>query len=455
MKSIRSLKHYIEGQISKGSARSVKAKKNIVGIVLMKGLSFGIQFLLVPLTLNYLSPTEYGIWLTLSSIVAWFALFDLGLGNGLRNRFAENTATKNFEKARIFLSTTYAWLLFIIVILTVLFGISSVFVSWTTVLNAPHRMDRELLQLALVVFCFFCIQFVFKTISTVVTADQKPAIAELFTMVAQLLSLMSVFILTRVTSGSLLYLGIAMSATPAIVFVVGSGFFYTEKYKHLAPSLKYVDFSYTKSLYSIGLKFLIIQIAYMAIFQTNNIIIAHVCSPKDVTIFNIAYKYMSISYIAFTIFIAPLWSAFTEAFAVKDYAWMKGIFKKLNIFALMPILLSLFLVIVSGFAYQLWIGDTVVIPKATSAMMAVYMILSVWVYLYTSILNGVGKVYIQLLTYILSMVLHIPLAIFLGKAYGTNGVIFSASVFMCLITFISFIQVKKVIYQTNTGWWDK
>lgn len=73
---------------TKGHERSIKAKKNILASFIIKGLSIAISLVLVPLTINYINPTQYGIWLTLSSIVAWFSFFDIGLTQGLRNKFA-------------------------------------------------------------------------------------------------------------------------------------------------------------------------------------------------------------------------------------------------------------------------------------------------------------------------------------------------------------------------------
>ena len=48
--------------------------------------------MLVPLTIHYINPTRYGIWLTVSSIIGWVSFFDIGFGNGLRNKFAEALA---------------------------------------------------------------------------------------------------------------------------------------------------------------------------------------------------------------------------------------------------------------------------------------------------------------------------------------------------------------------------
>ena len=69
--------------------RTRLVQKNIILSFLIKGLSIAIGLVFVPLTINYIDAERYGIWLTLSSIIIWFNFFDLGLGNGLRNKLVE------------------------------------------------------------------------------------------------------------------------------------------------------------------------------------------------------------------------------------------------------------------------------------------------------------------------------------------------------------------------------
>ncbi len=57
--------------------RTFNVGKNILFSFILKGISIIISFLLVPLTIDYLNPSEYGIWLTLSSILGWINLFDI------------------------------------------------------------------------------------------------------------------------------------------------------------------------------------------------------------------------------------------------------------------------------------------------------------------------------------------------------------------------------------------
>lgn len=126
--------------INKGQERSVKAKKNIIASFLIKGLGIAISLVLVPLTISYIDPARYGIWLTLSSMVVWFSFFDIGFGNGLRNKFAEALAKGEHDLARVYVSTTYAILSIIIGVVLVIFFCVNPFLNWATMLNTPKAM---------------------------------------------------------------------------------------------------------------------------------------------------------------------------------------------------------------------------------------------------------------------------------------------------------------------------
>src|SRR5674476_825157 len=135
---------YFTNSLSRGHERSVKAKKNILLSIVIKGLSILISLVLVPLTIHYVNPTKYGIWLTLSSIITWFSFFDIGFGHGLRNKFAEALAKGEEELARIYVSTTYAILCIIIGIVLILFLCINPFINWAKILNTTQEMAGEL-----------------------------------------------------------------------------------------------------------------------------------------------------------------------------------------------------------------------------------------------------------------------------------------------------------------------
>ena len=127
------LLQFIRNFFTQGNERSINAKKNILIIAVLKGFSIAISLFLVPVTIHYVNPTRYGIWLTLSSIVGWFSFFDIGLGNGLRNKFAEAVASGKPELARTYVSTTYAILTIIIAIVLLLFFCINPFLNWAKI----------------------------------------------------------------------------------------------------------------------------------------------------------------------------------------------------------------------------------------------------------------------------------------------------------------------------------
>ena len=86
--------------IRKKDDRSTIALLNVIMSFIIKGISILVSLVLVPLTLHFLDTYEYGLWLTISSILLWIDYFDIGLGNGLRNKLSEALVAKDMELAK-------------------------------------------------------------------------------------------------------------------------------------------------------------------------------------------------------------------------------------------------------------------------------------------------------------------------------------------------------------------
>ena len=444
-----------ESFFTKGHERTLKAKKNILASFIIKGLSIVISLVLVPLTINYINPSRYGIWLTLSSIITWFSFFDIGFGNGLRNKFAEAMAKGEEELARIYVSTTYAILCIIIGIVLILFLCINPFINWAKILNTTQEMADELSILAVIVFIFFCLRFIFQLITTVLTANQEPAKASFFNFLGSLLSLIIIFILTKTTSGNLIYLGTTLSFTPVLVLIASSLWFYSHDYKRFAPSLKYVKFSYARNLMSLGIKFFIIQIAALVLFNTNNIIITQVFGPKEVTTFDVAFKLFSVVTMIFNIIATPLWSAFTDAFAKNDFGWIETTLLKMKKIWVLLIICTISILLSSPWIFKWWLGNSVDVPLTLSIAMSSYVIVYMWQTIHVFFLNGIGKIRLQLYLVIFSGLINIPLAILLGKKFGLVGITLTSTLLFIIMGIIFSIQTQKILNNTATNIWNK
>ncbi len=435
--------------------RSLKAYKNIAGLFTLKGLNIAIGFVLVPLTLSYLDPTRYGIWITLSAIFNWFSLFDVGMGHGMRNRLAEAIAKNDITRARIYVSTTYGALVIIFAAVFLLFFIINFFLDWTLILNTPKDYKEELGLLAGFVFFFFCMRFVTDLIGTIALAKQEPAFSQLINVGGRALSLLGIFLLTLTTEGRLLYLGITLTAIPVITSMLLSFFIFRSRYKNIRPSIQLVRFSELRNIMSLGIKFFVIQIAAIVFYQTNNIIIAQLFGPEEVTPYSIAFQYFSIATFAFTTILTPYWSAFTDAYVTGETDWIRKVMRNLRQIWLAMVAMVIIMFFASDFLVNLWVGDQVTVQKDLYLVMAIYVLITAFLAIYSQFQNGVGKVMIQFYLAIGLALLHIPLAIFFSKHYGIAGIMFSIIIFGIVQILIYHRQYVKIINHTDTGIWAK
>jgi O-antigen/teichoic acid export membrane protein len=437
--------------------RTIRARKNIAASFLIKGASIAIGLILFPMTISYLNPTKYGIWITLSSLVAWFSFFDIGLGNGLRNKLAEALAVNDKKLAKVLISTAYAILIIIVFILLVVFFSVNPFLNWNSILNAntEDTAPSELTFLAIIIFSFFSMNFVLRLIRTILEAHQRPAFSSFFDLLGKVISLVSVFVLVRTTDGSLLLLAFAISLSPFIVLTFASVYFFNSKYKMYRPSINHVDFSKARTLFSLGVKFFIIQIAVILLYQTNNIIITQIIGPSEVTTYNVAFKYCSVITMGLTIIVTPYWSAITDAWTNEEFDWIRNAINKLILIFVFVVFVAIVMLLMSETVYKYWIGDSVQVPFFTTLFVTVWIIANAWNNIFAIFLNGVGKVKLQLLLGIGCAIVNVPLAIFLGKYYGMSGILVSNIILSVIQVFIYPIQYRKLINHRAVGIWNK
>lgn len=442
--------------INRGQERSVNAKKNILASFFIRGFSIAISLVLVPLTINYINPSRYGIWLTLSSVVGWFSFFDIGLTQGLRNKFAEAKVKGDDYLAQVYVSTTYAILSITFFSIWFIFLIINRFLNWSHILNVTDSMQSEVTTLAVIVFTYFCLQFVLRIITTIITADQQPAKSSLIDLAGQIVSLLFVFVLVKTSEGSLILLGIALCVSPLLILVGANFLLFKGIYRKFRPVFSHVKFSYAKDLFNLGFVFFIIQVAGIIQYQTANIIIARNFNTTEVTSYNIVFKYFGILNMLFAIFLTPFWSASTEAFMKKDIQWIKNGIKKYNQLNILLLVIGIIMLIFSDLIYRLWLGEGKV-DIAFSLSLWGFLYFNVMMYggKYVNFLNGINALRIQFLASILSPFLYVFAAIVLIK-YFKMGVysLFVASVIANFNAFLlAPIQYYKIIIKEKRGIW--
>lgn len=445
----------ISSYFKQGHERSLKAKINILGMFVLKGLSILFSLLIVPMTIDYISPYQYGIWIALSSIISWLSFFDIGFGNGLKNKFVEAISNNDKKLAKTYVSTTYAILGIIIISVWLISTALSRFVNWSSFLNAPISMANEIGNVILVVLTTFAFQFILSLVNTILTALQKPAYPALCNTLSQFIILICVFCLSKTTNGSLIKLSFIIGGANIFVLIIFSLWFYTRELKEYVPSFKYINFRYAKNLMNLGLKFFLLQIIALVYYETNNIIITKVLNPTSVTVYNVAFKYMSVISMLFMIVVTPFWSAFTEANILKDYDWMKRMTNKLRFISYLVFVIAIILVLVSPYIYQIWLDNKLIIPFELTLLMGFWQIFNVWNSLHSTLIYGVGKIKLQLISSFVIGIINLPVTIFFCHAWQLNGIVFSQILMSLSISWVGTVQLNKLLNKSAYGIWNK
>ena len=443
-------------KVFSGDARTIKANKNIVASASIKVADTLVYLLLVPLTLGYLNAYEYGIWLTLNSILAWINSFDIGLGNGLRNKLATAIAEGDKEKARAYVSTTFFILIMLIaVIYAVLFFVVQS-LDWYSLLNVSPELVGNLVDVVQISLLFFCINFVLKFTGNVYQGLQLPAFNYLISFSGHLLSLIVIFIFTKfVVPGTLYWVAAIYSIAPPVVYLIAYPVTFKILYPYLAPSFKYFKKEYLKDLLSLSVVFFVLQIASVILFAMSNLVISNLFGPDQVTPYNIAYRYFSLVPMLFNMLITPMWSATTDAYAHDDMEWVRKSNQKfVKLLSLFGVLL-IFMALVSKIVYHIWVGDEVVIPFILSAIMAVYIMILIWSTSFSFFLNGLGRLKLQLVCTLFAAICFYPVCHYLGSKFGVVGILIGMSVVIIPGAIVNTIQFYKVINHRAKGLWDK
>ena len=365
--------------------------------------------MLVPMTIHYVDEQTYGIWLTLSSIVSWLSFFDIGINNGLRNKLGESIANNDVERSGKLVSTTYVFLILIFIPLMLLLLVINGFIPWTSILKLDRSLalDNNINSVASIIIIYFCLRFVLSTINIILLADLKTALSSSITFFEQFLVLIILYLFTQFSHGNLLILSLILCLAPLLVLIAFSFFLFRNKYHYLIPNIRHVDFSLGRNILSVGSKFFIIQIAGIVLFQSANFIIIRNFGAYDVTNYNIAYKYFSIPLMCMTIFVSPLWSTVTNAYANKDIDWIiRTVNKYLKVAAALS-LIGVLMLLCSSYIYIYWIGSNIEIPYSLSIALFIFNIVSVFGSIFCSVLNGLTRLKYQYIASLLAPFLFI------------------------------------------------
>lgn len=428
---------------------------NILFSGFLKIVGLLTSLVIVPITINYLNNEVYGIWMTITSILYWITTFDIGLGNGMRNYLAEALATNDTKLGKKYISTTMLLLSLIALSMAIVLLYPLITINFNSFFNTNAIAGNELRMAVVIAVGFTLMNFVLKNIGMIFVAMQKYAINDLLSISGNVIALILIYILTKVTTGNLVLVVLAYTMTSCVAFLLAAIPLFW-KHPELKPSLRFFYKSLGKKIVGKGFGFFVIQISScLVIFGAANFFITQSCGPAAVTTYNIAYKFFNLLVIAYTIILAPMWNAYTDAYVKGDMQWIKATFNKALKFWVLSICGGLGMLLICNLFYKLWIGNMVNVPLSVSASTLIYVCFFNLNNCATYLINGLNKIFVQIIISLAVTTLYIITVLAFGRKLGVEGIVLSMAASYAVMSVVHLYQCRKLINGKADGIWNK
>ncbi len=408
-----------------GQRRYSRLLRGVLSSVAGRGIGTLISIISVPLTVHYLGAERYGLWVSISTMLAWLGLADLGLGNGLMNSLSAAYASGRRDLARSYVSTAF----FGLVTLMLLIGTALFFawphLDWAAIFNVHSPQAKVEIGPAIAAsFIVTLLNFPFSLVTQkIYLAHQEGLLANVWGIVGGFASLGAIILVTR-TQGGLVALVLAFSGSQVLVGLASTLWLLRFHKPWLMPGIRSLSIHATRKLANIGGMFFVVQIAVLLIFQTDNLIIAHFAGPDQVTPYSIAYKLFGYTSLLQVLIVPNLWPAYTEAINRGDGAWVKRTFGLNSIsMTALTILLAVPLIFVGTPIIRVWAGPAAVPPFGLMFWMAGWSVINTLMNTIACLQNAAGYVKHQMFYAMATAVVNISLSIYLVGQWGITGVI--------------------------------
>lgn len=390
-----------------------------------RGIGIAVSLISVPITLNYLGIERYGLWMTISSVLALLAFADLGLGNGLLNAVSKADGEDDIQAAQTSVSSAFFMFLAIGFVLAIGFLIVYPLVPWPRVFNVETPVAAKESGPAIAVFVFsFCINLPLGIAQRVHMGYQEGYKNYLWQVAGNLLALGGVLLAVFLKAG-LPWLVLAMSGGPALGAFFNWLFLFGVSKRWLFPKWRRVRWDVAHKLVNTGVWFFILQVLTVVGTASDNMVIAQVLGVSAVTVYAVTQKLFSMTQVA-QYFLTPLWPAFGEAMARSDHAWAR---RTLNRALILSLGIGLFtavpLVIFGGVVVPWWTQTDIVPSRLLLLGLGLHVLLGAYGGVMSTFLNSGKLLSRQVVFFAIASISSLILKVVLTNTWGVPGVIWA------------------------------
>jgi O-antigen/teichoic acid export membrane protein len=429
------------------AARSRKATWTTITAFGGRGLGMLLSLASVPLTIGFLDKERYGAWILIGSMLGWLSIADLGLGAGLMNALSAAHAKDDREDAREAVSTSMLLVSGVAAALGLVFAAAFPFVPWRAVFAVSEGIGRDELRLT-VAACgaVFLVGFPLGLVDRIYAGYQEGYVSNYWSMATNVLTVSALVVVVHVGSG-LPWLVLGLSVTPLLVRLVNTIHLFTVHRPWLAPSFSAVRLARARPLLAKGGAFLVAQLAALAMWQNDNIIIAQLFGAREVGPYAVAFR-LAVTYVGLvSMWLTPFWPAYAEAGARGDRAWIAATMRRtVRIATGASAAAAVGLLLAGPLVIRLWTRSDAMVPdRALLVPIGLYMVVINWCNAHSMAMNGLGRVERMMVYGLVAAALNVALSIVLGKLIGVAGVCWATDIASLIPAIGVYVDMRRIL----------
>lgn len=403
-----------------------------------------VGMITVPLTLTYLGPERYGLWMTLASIISFFAFADLGIGSSLLNAIARASGENDIVSMRKSIANAYAPLVVLAITLFISFSGIALLINWSEMLSLHSDLERTEVPLTLLVlFAAFSLNIPCALIQRIQMALQLGVHANFWQIASSISTLFVIFFVITYKLG-LPWLVAASAGTPIIFSILNTATFFLRSHPQLRPTFSDVSRTKIKRLAKTGALFFVSQVGWPLIVSSDNVFVAHYLGTDAVTQYAVPERLFSLVPMLVGLALQPLWAAYGEALGRGDIEWVQITYRRASAFAFfVSSTIALLSAYFGPFILNIWVGEKVTATPALLYGFALWRIAEVIGASAAFLLNAAGYLRFQAIVTVLTASACVTLKLILLPTLGLPGAVWSTFLGFATFTLIPYAVVLR------------
>lgn len=442
---------FTESEVDRGAERNRRAALTGAASTIARVVQAGTALITVPLTIHYLGNERFGLWMTISSVLAMAAFADFGLGNGVLNTVATAYGKDDVKGIRSAISSGMAVLGVIAAGVLVLYFSVYRFVSWGDFFRVASPQARLEAGPALTVFVVcFVLNIPLDIVQRVQLGMQRGYRNGLWQMSG------SVFGLAGVLVGiwfhvSLPVLVMAIAGGPLFATSLNAIYFFGMIRKDLRPSLDLVSREMIVKIAKLGGLFFILQLGVAIAFSADNFIIARTLGAVHVPEYSIPQRLFGFISMIVAMLVSPLWPAYGEAISRGDTGWVRKTLKgSLFLVFATSLAASSLLLLLAPKIIRLWVGTSIHPSFMLLLGLSIWTVMECCGNTLSMFLNGASVMRFQIIIASLFGITCISTKIFLARSYGINGIPWATIIAYGIVVVMPYaFYVSRVVGQLH------